>query len=73
MPFHTPHSEEETAPDPDWEWVGSDGLTDSQRAVYSGDHVQGAGRDLTSGEVNALLGLAEADMLPRVKLEDLPW
>ena len=74
MPFHTPHSEEETAPDPDWEWVGSDGLTDSPRAASAEQYrQQGPGRDLTSDEVKALLGLAEADMLPRVKLEELPW
>lgn len=73
MPSHGPHDEEDSFREVDWEWIGSDGLTDSQRAVYAGDHVQGAGRDLTSGEVKALLGLAEADMLPRVKLEDLPW
>lgn len=73
MSFHTPHSEEEITPDPEWEWVGSDGLTDTQRAVYAEQYRQGPGRDLTSDEVKALLGLAEADMLPKVKLEDLPW
>lgn len=72
MPFHTPHSEEDAAPEPEWEWVGPDGLTDSQRAVQAEQYRQGPGRDLTSDEVKALLGLAKADMLPRVKLEELP-
>lgn len=72
MPFHTPHSEEETNPDPEWEWVGSDGLTDSRRAMYAAQYAAGPGRDLTSDEVKALLGLAKADMLPKVKLEELP-
>jgi hypothetical protein len=47
-----PPGDEPTPGDPfAWEWIGSDGLTDSQRALKN---------------------LREADMLPDVKLEELP-
>jgi hypothetical protein len=73
MPSHNPHDEEDSysAP-PDWEWIGSDGLTDSERAVYAERFSIEQGRPFTPAEINALRSLSAADMLTKVKLEELP-
>jgi len=72
VPFHNPHDEEDSFREVDWEWRGPDGLTDSERNAYAERFHLDQARTLTPEEVNALRSLRGADMLPKVKLEELP-
>jgi len=72
MPGHKPEEEENSHSPEDWEWIGNDGLTDRKREAMAERYWSGPGRNLAPEEIDALRSLAQAGMLTKMKVEELP-